>query len=35
MGADGASKAPLTAQVSHDDVIRAGDGSFIGLAARF
>jgi DHA1 family inner membrane transport protein len=22
-------------QVGHDDVIRAGDGSFIGLAARF
>ena len=35
MGKDGATQAPLNAKVSHDDVIRANDGSFIGLAARY
>lgn len=34
-GADGDSVAPLTAAKSHDDVIRAADGSFIGLAVNF
>lgn len=34
-GADGESRPPLSAKVSHDDVIRANDGSFIGLAKRF
>ena len=35
VGADGESKAPLSPKVSHDDVIRALDGSFIGLASNF
>lgn len=35
MGADGESRPPLSAKVSHDDVIRANDGAFIGLARRF
>lgn len=35
MGKDGATQAPLNAKVSHDDVIRANDGGFIGLAARY
>ena len=34
-GADGDSKAPLTAQASWDDIIRANDGSFVGLASEF
>ncbi len=35
MGEDGQSQAPLTAPASKDDVIRANDGGFIGLASRF
>ncbi len=35
MGEDGQSDAPLTAKVSKDDVIRANDGGFIGLASKF
>jgi general secretion pathway protein G len=35
MGKDGQSVGPLTAQKSHDDVIRASDGGFYGLAANF
>jgi general secretion pathway protein G len=35
MGKDGKSSAPLTAGVSKDDVVRANDGAFIGLAATF
>lgn len=35
MGKDGATQAPLNAKVSLDDVIRANDGSFVGLAARY
>jgi general secretion pathway protein G len=35
MGKDGATQAPLTAKVSQDDVVRANDGGFIGLAARY
>ncbi len=31
-GADGDSKAPLTAQASWDDIVRANDGAFVGLA---
>jgi general secretion pathway protein G len=34
-GADGRSAAPLTAKASHDDVIWARDGAFIGLASDF
>ena len=32
IGKDGESRAPLTAKVSRDDVIRANDGGFLGLA---
>ena len=35
MGKDGESVEPLTAKKSHDDVIRANDGSFVGLAVEF
>jgi len=35
MGKDGATVAPLTAQKSHDDVIRASDGAYYGLAKNF
>jgi general secretion pathway protein G len=35
MGRDGLSVAPLTAKVSHDDVIRANNGGFIGLAQNY
>ncbi len=35
MGKDGQSVAPLTAPKSHDDVIRANDGSYYGLASNF
>ena len=35
MGKDGKSLAPLTAQASWDDVIRANDGKFIGLASKY
>ena len=35
MGKDGKTKAPLTAQDSRDDIIRANDGLFIGLASDF
>ena len=35
MGKDGKTKIPLTAKDSHDDVIRANDGRFIGLASEY
>ncbi len=35
MGPDGESTAPLNAKTSQDDVIRASDGSFVGLARDF
>jgi len=35
MGADGASAGPLTAGESRDDIIRANDGGFVGLASEF
>ena len=35
MGKDGRSSAPLTAKASKDDVIRANDGGFVGLAEDF
>jgi len=35
MGKDRASATPLTAKASHDDVIRANDGRFIGLAWQY
>jgi general secretion pathway protein G len=35
MGKDGQSSTALTAKNSHDDVIRARDGQYIGLASDF
>jgi general secretion pathway protein G len=35
MGKDGRSTTPLTAPMSKDDVIRARDGAFLGLASDF
>ena len=35
MGKDGRSQAPLTAHASKDDIIRANDGGYIGLASDF
>jgi general secretion pathway protein G len=35
MGADGNSMAPFTAKASHDDIVRANNGSFIGLAKNY
>ncbi len=35
MGEDGATAIPLTAHASQDDIIRANDGSFVGLAADY
>jgi general secretion pathway protein G len=35
MGKDGESRGPLTAKASRDDVIRANDGGFVGLASDY
>ncbi len=35
MGEDGKTAAPLTAKASHDDIVRASNGSFIGLATDY
>jgi general secretion pathway protein G len=35
MGKDGTSQPPLTAQVSHDDILRANDGGYVGLASEY
>lgn len=35
LGKDGLSKSPLTAKASHDDVIWARDGAFVGLAEDY
>ena len=35
MGPDGESKAPLSANVSQDDILRALDGAFVGVAEDF
>lgn len=35
MGADGDSKGPLSATASRDDIVRANDGAFIGLAEDY
>jgi general secretion pathway protein G len=35
MGPDGRSVAPLTASPSRDDIVRAGNGSFVGTAADY
>jgi general secretion pathway protein G len=34
-GPDGASVAPLTAVTSRDDIVRANNGSFIGIASDY
>jgi len=34
-GKDGESRAPLTAKVSKDDIVRADDGGYIGLASKY
>jgi len=34
-GKDGQSNAPLTVPVSHDDIIRAANGAYVGVAANF
>jgi len=35
MGPDGKSASPLTAKISHDDIVRANDGGFVGVAADY
>jgi general secretion pathway protein G len=35
VGIDGATQPAFTAKVSHDDVVRANDGGFVGLADDF
>lgn len=35
MGKDGQSQGPLTAKASWDDVIRANDGEYVGLASGY
>jgi len=35
MGKDSASVSPLNAQASRDDIVRANDGAFIGLASDY
>ena len=35
MGADGDTKVPLTANASRDDIIRASNGGYIGIAADY
>ena len=35
MGADGKSVPPITAKESQDDILRANDGGFIGLASTY
>jgi general secretion pathway protein G len=35
MGKDGVSRPPLTAAGSRDDIVRANDGAFIGLASDY
>lgn len=34
-GPDGKSVAPFTAKASHDDIVRANDGGYFGLASEF
>ena len=34
-GKDGASASPLTAKASRDDIVRASDGRFVGLASDY
>jgi len=34
-GKDGESRPPLSAQMSQDDIVRANDGAYIGLASQY
>ncbi len=34
-GKDGQSQGPLTAKASHDDIVRANDGRFVGIASDY
>jgi general secretion pathway protein G len=34
-GRDGQSQPPLTATASQDDIVRATDGNYVGLASRY
>ena len=35
IGRDGATASPLTAAISYDDIVRASNGGFIGLATNY
>ena len=35
MGPDGETTAPLTSKAAQDDIVRANDGAFIGLASEY
>lgn len=35
MGADGKTAAPITSTAGKDDVIRANDGGYIGVAEKY
>ncbi|WP_216725657.1 prepilin-type N-terminal cleavage/methylation domain-containing protein [Thiorhodococcus drewsii] len=35
MGADGRSTSPLTAKISQDDIVRANNGGYLGLASDY
>lgn len=35
MGKDGRSTAPFTAKASRDDIVRANDGNYVGLASDY
>ena len=35
MGPDGRSASPLTAKLSHDDIIRASNGTYFGVASGY
>ena len=35
VGADGQTTAPLTAKASQDDIVRANDGGYFGLASKY
>jgi general secretion pathway protein G len=35
VGKDGKSISPLTAKASRDDIVRANDGAFVGLASEY
>jgi general secretion pathway protein G len=35
VGKDGKSSTPFTAKASQDDIVRAGDGSYVGLVSNY